>query len=405
MDTNEKLDRLARLAVGFGLGLKPGQELILTADIGARDLVARITREAYAAGATHVTALYSDDEATLAKYTHGTDQAIDTAPGWLFDAMAGAFNAGAARLAIAGDTPGLLAGQDPARVARANTAQAKARKPMLNAIVSGKVNWNIVPYVTEGWAHQVFPGLTRGMAVERLWEHVFEALRLDKPGDPVAAWQAHFDELARRRDILNAARYDALHFEGGGTDLTVGLASGHRWVGGGNTLADGTHYAPNLPTEEVFTMPDRARTQGRAVFTKPSVIGGTIVEGLVVEFEAGKAVKIEAETGAEVARKHFTTDDGASHLGEVALVAESSPIARSGVLYFNTLFDENAACHIAFGNAYAMNLDPGADPGDAGMNESQIHHDCMIGGPEIRVTGIAADGTRHPVMEQGEFVI
>jgi len=405
MDFNDKLDRLAKLAVGFGLGLKPGQELVMTADIGARDLANRITREAYDAGASNVVTLYSDDDAVLAKYTHGTDAAIDIAPGWLFEAMAGAFNAGAARLAIAGDTPGLLADQDPTRVARANTAHAQARKPMLDAIVSGEVNWNIVPFVTEGWAHQVFPGLTRGAAVDRLWDYVFQALRLDMPGDPVAAWQAHFAELARRRDHLNAARFEALHFEGGGTDLTVGLAKGHRWVGGGNSLPDGTAYAPNLPTEEVFTMPDRTRTEGRAVFTKPAVIGGSIVEGLVVEFAAGEAVSIEASKGVEVARGHFATDAGAGHLGEVALVAESSPIARSGVLYFNTLFDENAACHVAFGNAYAMNLEAGADRVAAGMNESQIHHDCMIGGPEIRVTGLKADGNRQLVMDKGEFVI
>jgi len=405
MDFNDKLDRLAGLAVGFGLGLKPGQELIMTADIGARDLANRITREAYIAGASNVVTLYSDDAAVLAKYEYGSDLAIDTAPAWLFDAMAGAFNAGAARLAIAGDTPGLLAGQDPDKVARANKARARAAKPMLDAIVSGEVNWNIVPFVTEGWAQQVFPDLNRDAAVERLWGYVFQALRLDQPGDPVATWQAHFAELGRRRDLLNAARYEALHFEGGGTDLTVGLARGHRWVGGGNTLADGTAYAPNLPTEEVFTMPDRARAEGRAVFTKPAVIGGTIVEGLVVAFSGGKAVSIEADTGVEVARNHFATDEGASRLGEVALVSESSPIARSGVLYFNTLFDENAACHIAFGNAYAMNLQEGADRTEAGMNESRIHHDCMIGGPQIRVTGLAADGSRHPIMDEGEFVI
>lgn len=170
-------------------------------------------------------------------------------------------------------------------------------------------------------------------------------------------------------------------------------------------LADGSGYAPNLPTEEVFTMPDRARAEGRAVFTKPSVINGTIVEGLVIDFEAGRAVRIEAEANPEVARSYFTTDEGASRLGEVALVAESSPIARSGVLYFNTLFDENAACHIAFGNAYAMNLAEGADKAAAGMNESKIHHDVMIGGPEIAVTGLGADGTRHAIMRDGEFVI
>jgi aminopeptidase len=404
MNTEENLDRLARLCVQFGLGLRPGQELVLTADIGAIELVRRITREAYAAGASNVLALYADDASTLARYTHGNEAALDTAPGWLYDAMAAAFRRGAARLAIAGNTPGLVAEQDPAKVARANKAMSSAARPMLEAITSGATNWNIVPFVTEGWARQVFPDLAPDAAVEALWAHVFAALRLDRD-DPVAAWRENFAELERRRAHIQGLALDALHFEGGGTDLTVGLARGHKWVGGAQKLEDGTTYAPNLPTEEIFTMPDRARTEGRAVFTKPAVIGGSIVEGLVVTFEAGRAVSIEADKGADVARAYFTTDEGASHLGEVALVPESSPIARSGVLYFNTLFDENAACHIAFGNAYAMNLAEGASPEDAGMNKSNIHMDCMIGSPALNVTGIAPDGTRHAIMRDGEFVI
>jgi aminopeptidase len=404
MDFDANLDRLASLAVGFGLELKPGQELILTADLGAVDLVRRIARAAYAAGASNVLTLFADDAITLARFTHGTDAAFDHAPAWLYEAMAGALRGGAARLAIAGATPGLLAGQDPDHVARANTANSKAAKPFIDAITSGVTNWNIVPFVTQGWAAQVFPDLPVEDAVQKLWTHVFAALRLDRD-DPVAAWRESFAELDRRKAILQSLALDALHFEGGGTDLTLGLAKGHVWAGGGLRLADGTGYAPNLPTEEVFTMPDRARAEGRAVFTKPSVINGTIVEGLVVEFEAGRAVRIEAATNADVARTYFTTDAGASRLGEVALVPESSPIARSGVLYFNTLFDENAACHIAFGNAYAMNLAAGADKGEAGMNESKIHHDVMIGGPEMAVTGIGADGSRHAILRAGEFVI
>lgn len=404
MDISQQLDRLAQLSVAFGLGLKPGQELVLTADIGAIDLVRRITRAAYAAGASNVLALYADDESTLARYTHGTEAAFDHAPGWLYEAMGGALRNGAARLAIAGATPGLLAGQNPDHVARANKAASQAAKPFIDAITSGVTNWNIVPFVTPGWARQVFPDLPEADAVEQLWGHVFTALRLDHD-DPVAAWAEAFEALDRRKAHLHALDLDALHFEGGGTDLTLGLAKGHVWAGGGLALDDGTTYAPNLPTEEVFTMPDRARADGRAVFTKPSIINGTIVDGLVVDFENGAAVQIDAATNADVARAYFTTDEGASRLGEVALVPESSPIARSGVLYFNTLFDENAACHIAFGNAYAMNLAPGADRGEAGMNESKIHHDVMIGGPQIAVTGIGADGSRHPIMANGEFVI
>lgn len=404
MDFETNLDRLAQLCVHFGLGLKPGQELILTADLGAVDLVRLVARAAYEAGASNVLPLFSDDGITLARFTHGTDAAFDTAPGWLYDALGAALENGAARLAISGATPGLLAGQDPDHIARTNTATSKAAKPFIDAITSGATNWNIVPFVTPGWAAQVFPDLPEAEAVEKLWGHVFAALRLDRD-DPVAAWRENFAELDRRKSVLQDLALDALHFSGGGTDLTLGLAKHHVWAGGGLALENGTAYAPNLPTEEIFSMPDRNRAEGRAVFTKPSVINGTIVEGLVIEFAGGKAVKIDAETNAGVARTYFTTDEGASRLGEVALVPESSPIARSGVLYFNTLFDENAACHIAFGNAYAMNIAPDADKDAAGMNESKIHHDVMIGGPETDVTGIAADGSRHPIMRNGEFVI
>ena len=402
LDTN--LTRLADLCVGFGLNLKAGQDLIITAPIEAVELVRKVTSAAYQAGAVNVIPFYADDAAQLARFEHGDPAIFDNAPEWLFKAMAGAFRNGAARLAIAGGTPGLLAGQDPDKVTRANAAMAQAMRPALDAITGNVTNWNIVPFVTEGWAKQVFPDLAPPDAVNALWGHVFNALRLDQ-SDPVAAWQNNFAMLYQRRDALQNMALSALHFEGGGTDLTVGLAKGHKWVGGGLALPSGQAYAPNLPTEEIFTMPDRNRVDGRAVFTKPAVIGGTIVEGLVVTFKDGKAVEISADKGEGVAQTYFTTDESASRLGEVALVPESSPIAESGVLYYNTLFDENAACHIAFGNAYAMNLMDGFDREEAGMNESQIHMDCMIGGPEVNVTGIAADGGRHPVMQAGEFVI
>ena len=339
MSHADNLKRLARLSVGFGLNLQEGQDLIITAPIEARDLVLEVTRAAYDAGAVNILPLFADDAAQLARFEHGHAAIFDAAPGWLFEALAGALKNGAARLAISGNTPGLLAGQNPDRVARANSAMSKAVKPFLEAITQGTTNWNIIPFVTEGWAAQVFPDLPLADAVTALWGHVFRAVRLDH-ADPVAAWQDNFAMLYKRRDALQEMALSAVHFQGGGTDLTVGLAKGHLWVGGGLSRADGVAYAPNLPTEEVFTMPDKNRTEGRAVFTKPAVIGGTIVEGLVVEFQAGRAVEINADSGAEVARTYFTSDAGASRLGEVALVAQSSPIAQSGVLFFNTLFDE-----------------------------------------------------------------
>ena len=400
-----KLQKLAKLCVRFGVNIQPGQELMITAPIAALELVQMITEEAYKAGALAVIPLYADDVATLARYAHASDAAMDHSSGWLFEALGATLSTGKmARLAIAGDTPGLLADIDPDRVARSNKAQSAGYRPVLDAIVGNNTNWNIIPFVTPGWAAKVFPDDAPQEAQSKLWDLIFQATRIDQP-DPVAAWQENFNELKRREDIMNDHAFAALHFEGGGTDLTVGLARGHKWVGGGQTLPNGTTYAPNLPTEEIFTMPDRGATQGRAVFTKPASVAGTIVEGLVIEFENGKASSITAEKGQDVIERYFTTDDGASHLGEVALVANSSPIAASGTLFFNTLFDENAACHIAFGNAYAMNLRDGADPKTAVMNTSQIHMDCMIGHAGLRVTGIQNDGGRVSIMENGEFVI
>ena len=401
----EGLQKLARLSVRFGVNLQPGQELALTAQTEALDLVRRVAEEAYKAGACSVVPFFSDDEMGLARFEHGADECFDHAPGWLYKAMGEALKSGkTARLAISGDTPGLLAGQDPEKVARAGRAQAKAARPFLDAIVSNSTNWNIIPYVTQGWAAKVFPEESAEVARERLWQLVFRATRVDQP-DPVAAWEENFAELYRRRDALQGLGLSALHFTGGGTDLHVGLAQGHKWVGGGLSLANGTTYAPNLPTEEVFTMPDKTRTEGRAVFTKPVSVSGSIVEGLVVEFEGGKATRIHADRGEDIIREHFTTDEGASHLGEVALVANSSPIAQSGVLFFNTLFDENAACHIAFGNSYSMNLLEGADKKKAGANTSQIHTDCMIGGAETDVDGLTDSGAKVAIMREGEFVI
>ncbi len=404
-DFETQLQKLARLSVRFGVNIQPGQDVLITAPTGALELVRLLSAEAFKAGACGVLPFFSDDEITLARFEHAGDDCFDRAPDWLFKAMGSALKSGqTARISIAGDTPGLLAGQDPGKVARATQTQSRAARPVLEAIVANSTNWNIIPFVTEGWAKMVFPTDAPEVARDKLWALIFRATRVDQP-DPVAAWEANFAELYRRRDALQKLNLSALHFTGGGTDLTVGLAAGHKWVGGGLSLKNGVSYAPNLPTEEVFTMPDRNRTEGRAVFTKPVSVAGTIVEGLVVEFEGGRATKIAADTGEDVIREHVSTDDGASRLGEVALVANSSPIAQSGVLFFNTLFDENAACHIAFGNSYDMNLQDGADKDMVGANTSQIHTDCMIGSAETDVDGIAQDGGRTPVMRAGEFVI
>ena len=403
-----RLDRLAEVAVRVGLGLRPGQELILTAPLDAAPLVRRITEHAYRAGASLVTPIYSDDEAVLARFRHAPDESFDTAPGWLFDGMAAAYRRGAARLAIVGDDPALLASQDPDKVARANRARSQAYVPALELIAGFAINWTIVSYATPAWARAVFPGEPEDVAVARLWDAIFSASRIDGP-DPLAEWQAHNRALATRTAILNERRYAALRFRGPGTDLTVGLADDHEWQGGATTAKNGVLCNANIPTEEVFTTPHRDRVDGVVRSTKPLSYQGTLIEDIAVRFENGAIVEATASSGAEVLAKVIATDEGARRLGEVALVPYSSPISKSGLLFFNTLFDENAASHIALGQAYSKCIRGGGAMSEAdlvarGTNRSLIHIDWMIGSAEIDVDGVAEDGRAEPLMRGGEWV-
>ena len=403
-----RLDRLAAVAVQVGLGLAPGQELVLTAPLEAAPLVRRITEHAYKAGAKLVTALYSDESATLARFQHAPDEAFDYAPGWLFAGMAAAFREGAARMAIAGEDPQLLSGQDPDRVARANRSRSVAYKPALELITNFAINGNIVSYATPSWARTMFPNLPEEEGVARLWDAIFAASRVDAP-DPVAAWAAHNAALHARTAQLNAKQYAALHFTGPGTDLRVGLSDRHLWAGGSEPAKNGIVCNPNIPTEEVFTTPHRARVDGVVRSTKPLSYQGTLIEGIEVRFEAGRIVQSAARTGHDVLERVLGTDDGARRLGEVALVPHSSPIAQSGLLFYNTLFDENAASHIALGQAYRTCLEGGTAATDTelaerGANTSLIHIDWMIGSGEVDVDGVTAEGGREPLMRGGEWV-
>lgn len=403
----DKLDRLAEVAVRVGLGLAPGQELVMTASVEALDLARRITEHAYRAGAKLVTTLLSDDRATLARYRFAPDESFDAAPAWLFDGMAAAFRDGAARLAIVGEDPSLLAGQDPDRIARANRARSRAYRPALDLISTSAINWALVAAATPAWAKAVFPGESEDRAMAQLWDAIFAASRVDAP-DPVAAWGAHNAALMARRRMLNERRYAALHFRGPGTDLRVGLADGHAWMGGLTTAKNGLTGNPNIPTEEVFTTPHAARTEGVVAATKPLAYQGTLIRDIRVRFEGGVIVDAQASAGQEVLQRMIGTDEGARRLGEVALVPDSNPISRSGILFLNTLFDENAASHIALGQAYSKCFEEKDLSEDAlaarGGNRSLIHVDWMIGSAETDVDGIAADGTAEPLMRRGEWV-
>jgi aminopeptidase len=404
----ERLDRLAEVAVKVGLGLAPGQELVMTAPIEALPLVRRITEQAYRAGASLVTTLFDDDESTLLRYRHAPPESFERTHAWLLDGMAAAFRDGAARLAIRGDDPALLAGQDPDKVSRANRARSRAYRPALELITQYAINWTILSYATPAWARTMFPDLPEAEAVARLWEAIFAASRVDA-ADPVAAWAEHNRALQVRTRLMNDKAYASLHFRGPGTDLTVGLSDGHEWLGGATTAQNGITCNPNIPTEEVFTTPHRDRVDGVVRATKPLSYNGTLIRDIAVRFEGGRIVEAKAATGEAVLAKVLDTDEGARRLGEVALVPYSSPISQSGLLFYNTLFDENAASHIALGQSYASCIRGGTGMGAdelarRGANASLIHIDWMIGSDQVDVDGLTADGRAEPLMRRGEWV-
>ncbi len=401
------LDRLAELAVRVGLNLQAGQDLLLTAPVEALPLVRRIAEHAYRAGAGLVTPLLADPEITLARFRHGREESFDRAAGWLYDGMAQAFDANTARLAIVGDDPMLLSQEDSEKVGRANKAMSLAYTPARERITNFDINWTIVAWPGKAWARRMFPDLPDDEAQTRLADAIFAASRVDGP-DPVGAWEKHNAALRGRSDWLNAQAFQSLHFSGPGTELTVGLAEGHEWMGGASQSKNGVVCNPNIPSEEVFTTPHAYRVDGHVTSTKPLSHQGTLIEGIHVRFEGGRIVEAHASRGEPVLLKALDTDEGARRLGEVALVPHSSPISRSGLLFFNTLFDENAASHIALGQCYSScfrDRDSLTDDEVAarGGNRSAIHIDWMIGSGEIQVDGVDSDGRRVPVIRQGEW--
>jgi len=403
----QKLNLLAEVAVRVGLGLKEGQELVMTASLEAVDLARRITEQAYRAGASLVTTLYVDDEATLMRYHFAPDAAFDKAATWLYDGMGAAFRSGAARLAITGGNPALLSNEDPDKVARANRAVSQAYRPALELITRHEINWTIVASATPAWAAQMFPNETPDVAMDRLWDAIFQTTRINVE-DPVIAWKEHDANLQKRAKYLNEKRYSALKYRGPGTDFTLGLADDHVWMGGGTTAGNGLYCVANMPTEEVFSMPHRDRADGTVTASKPLSHQGTMIEGIHVRFEKGRIVEAHASRGEEVLRKLIETDEGARRLGEVALVPHSSPIASSGMLFFNTLFDENAASHIALGQAYSSCMRDGDklskdELAAKGANDSLIHVDWMIGSEKLDIDGVTATGALEPLMRSGEW--
>ena len=401
------IDRLAELTVKTGLALQPGQDLMITAPIEALPLVRRITDYAYKSGAGVITPIFSDPEMVLSRYRNALDASFDQAANWLYDGMGAAFDNNTARLAIVGDDPMLLANEDPEKVGRVNKANSQALTPARERITRFDINWNIVAWPGLAWAKRMFPDLPENEAQAKLAEAIFSASRVNV-SNPIEAWNNHNKNLRKRSNWLNQQNFASLHFSGPGTDLTVGLADGHEWMGGASLARNGITCNPNIPSEEVFTTPHCMKVQGTVSSTKPLSHQGTLIDNICVKFEAGSITEAHASKGEEVLLKVLDSDEGARRLGEVALVPHSSPISQSGLLFYNTLFDENAASHIALGQCYSKCFKGGENLSKdeiikRGGNSSMIHIDWMIGSEEINVDGMNSNGASIPIFRNGEW--
>jgi aminopeptidase len=398
----ETISAYARLAVRIGLNLQPGQQLCVNCLVEHAPLARAIAGEAYSVGATFVDVYYADQHIRRAQAIGGPDESLDWSPPWLVQRLSDLAESRGAVLAITGNPgPGLFDGVDGTRLGR---TRMRALAETSLSLTSGRCNWSIIAFPNEGWALTVFGEPD----VARLWEAVASTVRLDEP-DPVSAWQEHIRRLSLRAEGLNRRRFDALSYRGPGTDLTVGLHPDSTWLAALD-VSNGIEHVANMPTEEVYTTPDARRVDGTVAATYPLELSGAVIRGLRIRFESGRAIEIEADEGQEVIRAHLASDDGALRLGEVALVDRTSRVGQTGLVFHNTLFDENAASHIALGAAI-LGATPRAEsmtPDErhaAGINHSSVHTDFMIGSPAVTVGGIATNGGETPIMEDGNWLL
>lgn len=406
-DFDSKLQKYADVIVNAGLAIQPGQRLVVNAMIEAAPLVRKVAESAYQSGCRLVEVVYQDEALDLIRFENAPRDSFAEFSTGVAEMMLKHVSTGGAFLSITSANPELLKDQDPDLVALAQKTRTQHMKPVSELLRRNAFNWCIAAYPSAAWAAKVFPELALPEAIERLWEALFHVTRADQ-ADPVAAWQAHIDDLTARKNALTQRQFHALHITGLGTDLTIGLAQGHRWMGGSVAAQTGVEFIPNLPTEEVFTLPDRQRIDGVVTATKPLSYAGNLIDGFSLIFENGRVTEAHAIVGEAALLKLLDTDEGARSLGEIALLPHRSPVSDTGILFFNTLLDENAACHIALGNGYNFCLEGGETLSQEeylarGGNASLVHVDFMIGSDEVDIDGLSETGEVTPVMRKGAW--
>jgi aminopeptidase len=406
--SEQMLAKYADLIVHVGLNLRAGQRLgISGAPLEAAPLARAVAAKAYDAGARLVEVNFADQQITLIRYQHAPRDSFEEFPEYIAEALERLLKEGGAILSINASDPDLLKDQDPALIGTAQKAAQKHMLPAMMMLTRNATNWCVASLPIPSWAAKVFPDLPPEQQMERLWDAILQVCRVDRP-DPVADWKQHVAHLADRAKTLTAKKYTAFHYTGGGTDFTVGLPEGHKWMGGQITSENGIPFIPNLPTEEIFTLPHKDHADGVVRSSRPLSYGGKLIKDFSFTFKDGRVVDVSAAEGVDTLKELLDTDEGARRLGEVALVPYSSPISQSKILFYNTLFDENAASHLALGRAYAFTLQDGEqmDPdafAAAGGNQSLTHVDFMIGTDQTDIDGIRADGGTEPVMRKGEW--
>ncbi|SDB81751.1 aminopeptidase II. Metallo peptidase. MEROPS family M29 [Pelagirhabdus alkalitolerans] len=402
-------EKYAELALKTGVNLQKDQVLMINSSIEGVEFTRTVVKKAFELGAKDVIINWQDDEISLTKYQHASVDVLTDIPQWMVDKYMSVAEAGGALLSIRSTNPDLLKDVDPEKVAKATKASAEAMKEFRKYTMNDRIAWSIISIPTGDWAKKIFPGESTESAKEKLWEQIFKIVRVDQD-DPVKAWDEHNQLLEDARERLNNKKYKTLIFKAPGTDISFDLPEGHIWKGGAAKTEEGRAFNPNMPTEEVFTLPAKYGVNGVVSNTKPLIYGGNTIDNFKLTFKDGQVVDFEAEQGYDTLKHLLETDEGAKRLGELALVPDASPISQSGLIFYNTLYDENASCHIALGKAYPTNIKGGSSMSDDeldqnNVNDSLTHVDFMIGSDELDIDGVTPDGKTEPVFRKGAWAL